>query len=156
MVIFILKLLFVRYLACYFCSLWIFNSVCGAMKTKTRHQSLTWMCLAFITASFVLVEVDAGKARHRRAQRDSESSPDRIKKGLWIAAAFLAIALVPLLLRFVHALMTDAVIPMLWKEGKARVRRCFTERFGKSNNDYGPVEVQVDSGEYKKSHTKHE
>lgn len=127
-----------------------------AMKTKSRHQTLTWMCLAFITASFVLVEVEARKARHRRAQRDSESGPDRIKKGLWIAAAFLAIALVPLLLRFIHALMTDPAIPMLWKEGKARVGRYFTERFGRQHKHYRPVEVQVDTGEYKKLHAKHE
>ena len=126
------------------------------MKTKSGHRSLTWVCQAFITATVAIVEAEAGRARQRRAQRDSESSPERIKKGLWITAAFLFIAMVPLLFRFIHALMTDPAIPILWKEGKARGVKFLNERFRNSNNDYRPVEVHVDYGEYKKSNAKHE
>ena len=87
----------------------------------------------FAFASYVTL-VDGTKVnngrRHRRAQRESDSSPERIKKALCWVGVLLFIALAPVIFRFVHALITDPAIPIILNEGKVRGRRLVNERFG--------------------------
>ena len=88
---------------------------------------------AFISYSTLAEGRGDAKSRKRKSQRESDSSPERIKKALSITAGLLFLAIAPLIFRFVHALITDPAIPLLWKEGKVRGRRFLSEKFFLTN-----------------------
>ena len=109
------------------------------MATK-KSAVYIWTCQILFIAMFAFATYVTfaegtkvnGRRHQRRAQRESNSSPERIKTALLWTASLLVLAMAPLIVRFGHALLTDPAVPMIWNEGKARGRRFLNERF---NND---------------------
>ena len=102
---------------------------------RKKHAFYLRLCQALVLATFALISYITlvegradTKSRKRRNQRESESSPERIKKALLLTAGLFFLAIAPLVLRFVHAIITDPVIPLLWKEGITRGRTFLSEK----------------------------
>lgn len=119
--------------------IWICQFLFIAMFAFASHVTLA----EGISSSKVQVK---GRRHQRRAQRESTSSPERIKVALFWTASLLFIAMAPLIVRFVHALVTDPAVPLIWNEGKARGRRFLNKHLNKA--------VSIDDHEQEEKKTK--
>jgi ABC-type Fe3+ transport system permease subunit len=116
--------------------------------TPLHKRIVCTLLLAFAFASYLAFRVDGEKTRHRhhqrRAHREADANPQRIKHAFQWTGALLFIALAPLLIRFIHVLMSDPIVPLLWKELKVRGRRFVSEKFGSIGDDRWDEEVEND------------
>jgi hypothetical protein len=101
---------------------------------KKKSTVWIWICQFLFIAMFSFASyVTLAEGWHqRKAQRESTSSPERIKVALIWTASLLFIAMAPLIVRFFHALVTDPAVPLIWNEGKARGRRFLNKHLNKA------------------------
>lgn len=106
-----------------------------ASATNVLRQTMMCLLITFVLCCCTLVE-GAGSSSRRRPSRQSreDEEKERYRKpfGIILAAIFLSIA--PLLGRLIHAIFTDPVVPILWKELKLRTKKLLKQRFGNLAN----------------------
>ncbi len=65
-----------------------------------------------------------------RSQSSEEEVIEKYEKPYAIILSALFLSVAPVLVRFIHCLFTDPVIPILWKHLKARGKKVIIQRFG--------------------------
>ena len=105
------------------------NIITGAVK----------VCVLLLIVATLLVESssrgEGSSSRGRSRQSKEDEDSERYKKpfAIILTAVFLSVA--PVLGRFIHCLLTDPVVPLLWKELKTRGKKLLQEKFGNLGQD---------------------
>ena len=100
------------------------NIITGAVK----------VCVLLLIVATLLVESssrgEGSSSRGRSRQSKEDEDSERYKKpfAIILTAVFLSVA--PVLGRFIHCLLTDPVVPLLWKELKTRGKKLLQDKFG--------------------------
>lgn len=99
---------------------------------KSRFASYPLIFYLVLLAFSVIVECETLTSRRhqRREQLARESGPERYKKAFSIIQAILLLAVAPVLIRFIHCLLTDPVVPIVLKELFRRAKKMASEKFG--------------------------
>ena len=107
------------------------NIITGVMKA----------CVLLLIVATLLVESssrgEGSSSRGRSRQSKEDEDSERYKKpfAIILTAVFLSVA--PVLGRFIHCLLTDPIVPLLWKELKLKTRgkKLLQEKFGNLGQD---------------------
>jgi hypothetical protein len=95
---------------------------------------------AFLTLAIAVTLAEgAERLTRRRPPRSREEEDARYRKPFAIILAALFLAVAPVLVRFVHCLATDPVVPRLLNELTRRGKRLLAEKFGNLERRGGSV-----------------
>mmetsp|Transcript_4063 Transcript_4063/g.9138 ORF Transcript_4063/g.9138 Transcript_4063/m.9138 type:complete len:112 (+) Transcript_4063:143-478(+) len=100
--------------------------------------------LLALAISIVRVEGDGSSSRRRPRQTREEEDKERYQKPFAIILTAVFISVAPVLGRFVHCLMTDPVVPTLWKQLKICGKQIIHEKFGNLGNSSSSMKIGVE------------
>jgi hypothetical protein len=84
------------------------------------------------------------KIRSSRDEREDESTVDRFKKALWWMASFIFLAIATYVFHFLHVLLTDPAVRLIWKEVQVQGQRVLRDKFGSFSVHHVNEELEHD------------
>ena len=86
---------------------------------------------ALLVLALVIASVEGASRESRRPTKSQEEEVNqKYEKPFFVILSAIFLSVAPVLVRFIHCLFTDPVIPILWKHLKMRGSRVIIERFG--------------------------